>query len=266
MFTPPQIFGIVNITEDSFSDGGQFLAADKAIARAQKLLQDGAAAIDLGPASSNPDASDVSPEEEIRRLAPVVNRLQAIGATISIDSYRSETQRYALSKKVAYLNDIQGFADPEIYPELAEADCKLIIMHSIHRIGKAQKIESDPKTIMDTIYRFFEERIAALETAGVQRERMILDPGMGFFLGSNPEVSFEVLRNITALRERLALPVFISLSRKSFLRKITGRGIEEIQAATLSAEIYAALQGVDFIRTHDARALSDGLKVLKAIY
>ena len=138
-------------------------------------------------------------------------------------------------------------------------------MHAIQRFGKAQKRYSDPQTIMDTIYRFFDDRLAALENAGVNRQRLILDPGMGFFLGSNPEASLEVLRSIPALKQRYDLPVFISVSRKSFLRKLTGQDVGSVQAATLSAEIYAALQGADYIRTHDVQALNDALTIQNAL-
>ena len=260
-----KIFGIVNITKDSFSDGGKFFEAEAAISHALKLAEAGAYAIDLGPASSNPNAGEVPAAEEIRRLEPVVARLQEENITISIDSYRTATQRWAIHKNITYLNDIQGFADRNFYEELASSGCQLIVMHAIQRFGKAQKRYSDPQTIMDTIYRFFDDRLAALENAGVNRQRLILDPGMGFFLGSNPEASLEVLRSIPALKQRYDLPVFISVSRKSFLRKLTGQDVGSVQAATLSAEIYAALQGADYIRTHDVQALNDALTIQNAL-
>lgn len=264
MFLAPQIFGIVNITSDSFSDGGAYLAPDAAIAHARKLIADGADVIDLGPASSNPDAAPVSAATEIARIAPVLDALMAEKISVSLDSYRQETQRYALQRGVEYLNDIRGFPEHMIYPALAASEAKLIVMHAIQD-GQADRREAPEGDILDHITRFFEARIAALTSAGIARERIILDPGMGFFLGSSPEPSLAVLARFDELKARFDLPVFISVSRKSFLRKLTNRGANEAGAATLAAEIAISLAGVDFIRTHEPAPLRDSLKVLAAL-
>lgn len=219
------IFGIVNITSDSFSDGGRYLAPDAAIAQARKLMAEGADVIDLGPASSNPDAAPVSSDTEIARIAPVLDALKADGIPVSLDSYQPATQAYALSRGVAYLNDIRGFPDAA----------------------------------------FFDARIAALTGAGIKRNRLVLDPGMGFFLGAAPETSLSVLARFDELRLRFDLPVLLSVSRKSFLRALTGRGPGDVGAATLAAELAAAAGGADFIRTHEPRPLRDGLAVLAAL-
>ncbi|MGH7856518.1 MAG: dihydropteroate synthase, partial [Candidatus Binatia bacterium] len=244
--TRPSIVGVVNVTEDSFSDGGRFLDPDRAIEHALSLAGAGADVVELGPASSHPDAREVSPDEEIRRLEPVVARLLAAGVPVAIDSFRIETQRYALGRGVAFLNDIQGFPDPEIYPDLARSRCELVVMHSVQGRGRATRVETDPATIVERIERFFTERIASLEAAGVARDRLILDPGMGFFLGNNPEPSLVVLRWIPELKRRFGLPLLVSVSRKSFLRAITGRSVDELLSATLAAEIFAATRGVDY--------------------
>ncbi len=258
---PPQILGIVNITEDSFSDGGRFLVPERAIAQALALIEGGADIIDLGPASSHPDAKPVTADEEIRRLAPVMDALAARGIAVSVDSFLPETQRYAMAAGVAYLNDIQGFPNAEIYPDLASNTCRLIVMHAIQGRGIATRTQSDPGTILERVGHFFQRRINALEQAGIGRERLILDPGMGFFLGDQPEASLNMLRGLRALRELFGLPVLVSVSRKSFLRALTGRGVAQAGAATLAAELFAAAQGVDYIRTHDAGSLRDGLKI-----
>lgn len=257
----PLIFGIVNITPDSFSDGGKYFAADAAIAHARALVTEGADVIDLGPASSNPDAEPVSPEEEIRRLAPVMEALDADDIPLSVDSFRSETQAFALAHGARYLNDIQGFADEGFYPALAASDAGLVLMHSIQRKGNADRRATPAGDIVDTICVFFAERIAALEAAGISRSRLILDPGMGFFLGPKPETSFEVLSRIGEIEARFGLPVFISVSRKSFLRAVTGQAPGEAAAATLAAELLAALRGAAFIRTHEPGPLKDALAV-----
>jgi dihydropteroate synthase type 2 len=259
------ILGILNITEDSFSDGGKYLEADAALARAHALAADGAAILDIGAASSNPDAKAVPPDIEIARLAPVVAALKAQATPVSIDSFAPEVQRWALEQGVDYLNDIQGFPDEALYPELARATAKLIVMHSVQVRGKATRVAVAPEEIFERVSRFFEARIAALTGAGVVRERMILDPGMGFFLGSNPEASLTMLRRVADLKSYFGLPVLISVSRKSFLRALVGRPAQEAGSASLAAEIFAVSQGADYIRTHDPGALRDGLAVWKAL-
>ncbi|HEY6418792.1 MAG TPA: dihydropteroate synthase [Candidatus Binataceae bacterium] len=270
-FRAPKIVGIVNLTEDSFSDGGLYLQTDAAIARCLELVRDGADILDLGAASSNPDAKKVAPADEILRLEPVVDAIAAHGTEashateISIDTFKPEVQRWAAARDIAYLNDIRGFPDPSIYTDLARARCRLVVMHSIQRSERATRVASDAPAVIAAMYQFFEERIGALTGAGVARERLILDPGMGYFLGSSPEPSILALSGLAELRARFGLPILVSVSRKSFLGAITGRDVAERGAATLAAEIHAALSGADFIRTHDARQLRDAIKVIAAL-
>jgi dihydropteroate synthase type 2 len=260
-----RIFGILNITEDSFSDGGKFLDPEAALAQAVKLIDDGADAIDLGAASSNPRSEPVPPDIEIGRLAPVVLMAKERGWKISIDSFASETQLWALGEGVEYLNDIQGFSDASLHPYLASSNAKLIVMHSVQGLGRAQKIDTDPVGIIGRIADFFDARIDQLTHAGIARHRLILDPGMGLFVGTQPEVSLTVLRRLPQLKSAFRLPILISVSRKSFLRKLVGRTIAEIGPATLAAEIYAALHGADMVRTHEPKALRDALIVWSQI-
>jgi dihydropteroate synthase type 2 len=266
VFTRPRIVGIVNITEDSFSDGGRYLAPDAALAHARRLRSEGADVIELGPASSHPDAAPVTPAEECRRLAPVLDGLAADGTAVSVDSMHPQTQRLALAHGAAYLNDIQGFPDPDRYESLGVSDCQLIVMHSIQRRGNATRVYTDPDAIRARIDRFFADRLTALEVAGIQRERLIIDPGLGFFLGANPEPSLVALGAIGRLRTRFGVRVLVSPSRKSFLRELTGNDIPQIGPATLAAELYGAWAGVDYIRTHDVKALHDALTVLHALH
>ncbi|HEY6578094.1 MAG TPA: dihydropteroate synthase [Rhizomicrobium sp.] len=259
-----QIFGIVNLTEDSFSDGGLYLAADAALRRARALAAAGANVVDLGAAASNPRARAVSPQAEIERLAPVVDALTRDGIAVSIDSFAPETQLWALSRGVAYLNDIHGFARPELYPELAASATKLVVMHALRNDGPARRDDETPPNLFERVLAFFQARIAALAAAGVARERLILDPGMGLFLGRSRAASFGILRRISEVKQAFRLPVLISVSRKSFLRP-PGREPVESGAASLAAELFAAAQGVDFIRTHDPAALRDGLDVMEAL-
>lgn len=269
--TTPCILGIVNITRDSFSDGGKYLDAQNAIAHARQLATDGAQILDLGAASSHPDGEKVTPQQEIARLEPVIAGLRGTvndsNVSISVDSYRPEVQRFALSQPdVAYLNDINGFAHPELYPELAAAThSQLIVMHSVQGFGQADRRETPANEILERTLTFFDRRVTALTAAGVARERLILDPGMGFFLGSTPDASLAILRGIPELKRRFDLPVLISVSRKSFLGALTGRETAERGAATLAAELYAARAGADYLRTHDVAALRDGLVMESAL-
>lgn len=262
---PVRTLGIVNITEDSFSDGGKFLASEDAIAHAVRLAATGADIIDLGGAPSHPNAKPVAPELEVARLAPVVTALRARGIPTSVDSFSPQVQRWALSEGVEYLNDIQGFPFPDMYPLLAGSPARLIVMHSVQGLGPATRVAIDPQTIFARVVRFFEQRLAALAASGIARERLILDPGMGLFLGTRREASFEILRRLGELKTRFGLPVLVSVSRKSFLRSFIGRAASEAGAASLAAELYACFGGADFIRTHEPAAIKDALALWYAI-
>jgi dihydropteroate synthase type 2 len=262
----PAILGIVNVTEDSFSDGGRLLDPAAALAHARRLVAAGAQIIDLGAAASNVDAKPVAAAEEIRRLDPLITALIADGTPVSIDSFVPEVQRFAIIRGAAFLNDIQGFPDQCFYPELASANCRLVVMHAVHGRGPAQLVELTADAVWARIHAFFAERVEALERGGVARDRLILDPGMGFFLSSRPEASLRVLAGLDRLKAAFGLPILISVSRKSFLRAVTGRSsAAELGAATLAAELFAAANGADYIRTHDPGALADALKVVAAM-
>jgi dihydropteroate synthase type 2 len=262
----PRLFGILNITEDSFSDGGRHLDPARAIAAAKRLAADGADVIDLGAAASNIAAKPVASEEEIRRLTPVIAALQSERITISVDSFAPATQSFALRAGVDFLNDIQGFPETALYPELAVSRCRLVVMHAVQERGRARRVAIPAGEIWHRIEAFFAARIAALEGAGIARDRLILDPGMGFFLGSDADASLTVLAGLDRLKRRFGLPVLVSVSRKSFLAAVTGRrNPGELDAATLAAELYAVAAGADYVRTHDPAALRDGLSVMAAL-
>jgi dihydropteroate synthase type 2 len=252
----PGLFGIVNLTADSFSDGGLYLDPARAIEHARQLARDGADVIDLGPASSHPKADPVDPGTELERLRPVLDALQAARIPISVDSWRIETQRFALTRGAAWLNDVRGFPNAELYPELAGAACRLVVMHA-----SPQGVWAGWAAVL----RFFEARLAALVRAGIAEARIALDPGMGLFLSERPEPSLEVLQRIPELRQRFGRELLVSVSRKSFLGALTGRKPQERGAATLAAELWAAARGADWIRTHDVRALRDALRVAEAL-
>ncbi len=224
MFQRPFILGIVNITPDSFSDGGKYFAADAAIAHARKLAAEGADVIDLGPASSNPDAAPVPPEEEIRRLGPVLEALAADGIAVSVDSFRPETQAHALAHGAQYLNDIHGFDTPHFYP--APGGFRGAFDPDALDSGARQR--RPPGRAGGGHRRTYLPLLRSRGSSGSKRQglrgtALVLDPGMGFFLGPTPETSFEVLARLGEIKSRFGLPLLVSVSRKSFLRALTGR-------------------------------------------
>jgi dihydropteroate synthase type 2 len=261
----PLLVGIVNITEDSFSDGGRYLDPAAAIAHARRLRAEGADIIELGPAASHPGSRPVTARQERQRLAPVLERLAADGIPVSVDSSQPQTLRFAISAGAAYLNDIHGFGDPGLYPMLASAQCRLIVMHAVQAAGAATTVVTDPAAVWAGTGRFFAQRLAALQAAGIGRDRLIIDPGLGYFLGSTPAPSLAALAGIRELKDTFGVPLLASPSRKSFLRTLTGRDVAQSGPATLAAEVFAAWQGADYIRTHDVAAARDALTVLRAI-
>jgi dihydropteroate synthase type 1 len=245
------VFGILNLTEDSFFDESRRLDPAGAVTAAIEMLRVGSDVVDVGPAASHPDARPVSPADEIRRIAPLLDALSDQMHRVSIDSFQPETQRYALKRGVGYLNDIQGFPDPALYPDIAEADCRLVVMHSAQRDGIATRTgHLRPEDALDEIVRFFEARVSALRRSGVAADRLILDPGMGFFLSPAPETSLHVLSNLQKLKSALGLPLLVSVSRKSFLGATVGLPVKDLGPASLAAELHAIGNGADYVRTH----------------
>ncbi|MFH1746689.1 MAG: dihydropteroate synthase [Planctomycetota bacterium] len=258
-----RIFGILNLTHDSFSDGGRYIEPHVAVEHARRMIAAGAYAIDVGAESSHPDAENVSAEEEIARLTPVIRELKAEGMRISVDTYKPTVMRHVLDLGVDYINDITALRNPEAVAVVRDADVGLIIMHSIASTARAERRKADPARIMERILEFFRRRLGELAQASVDPERIILDPGMGFFLGSDAQASVAVLRELPRLSE-LGLPVLVSTSRKSFIGALLGtpdqpRPPSERAAGTLATELWAARQGAAYIRTHDVGALHDAL-------
>ncbi|GIX43161.1 MAG: dihydropteroate synthase [Leptospiraceae bacterium] len=257
--------GILNITEDSFSDGGEYLSIEKAKNQLINLSQY-SDVIDIGAISSNPMGKDVSIEEEIKRLKPIIEFAIENNIPISIDTWRYETQKFCLNYQIKYLNDINGFPNSDLYPLLRDHEVKLIVMHQISS-GRAQMDqEVDHNQIFYSIINFFDDRLNALIQAGISKERILIDPGMGFFLGNNYLNSFCVINMIPELKKRYGLPVYVSVSRKSFLGKVANiENPKERNYVTLACEIALILKGVDWIRTHNPKAIKDSLKLLNYI-
>jgi dihydropteroate synthase type 2 len=254
-----EVVGIVNITEDSFSDGT--VDRDAAIAHGERLLADGADWLDLGAESSNPAGRDVPPAVEIERLLPLIHHFRG-RVRLSVDTVKATVMDAALAAGVEAINDVSAGADEECVAVMRRYPRALwVLMHARNERARAEVVDRPDAGIVSEIVNFFEARIAMLD---VDRERLVIDPGMGFFLGATPAPSLAVLRDLPGLLA-LDLPLYVCVSRKSFLGAITARAVHERGAATLAAELWAVHHGARYIRTHDVRALRDALNVERAI-
>lgn len=259
-------FGIVNVTRDSFSDGGRYLLPAAAIAQGERLLAAGADVLDLGAESTHPAAEDVPAEVELERLQPVIAAFAARGVPISVDTRKPAVMAAVLPLGVQWLNDVAGFRSDAAMAVVARAgpQVRFVAMFARRTDGRARAAPLPTDTLLDELRAFCRERIAAFAALGIARDRLVLDPGMGFFLGAGAEPSLRVLRELPALQREFG-PLLVSVSRKSFLGDLTGLPVAERWAPTLAAELWAARCGVPWIRTHDVQALRSAWAVECAI-
>lgn len=259
----PMIMGIVNVTPDSFSDDGSFLERNAAIDHALKLVEDGADILDIGGESTRPGADPVSVDEELRRVVEVIAAVrEQTDRLISIDTTKAEVARQALVAGADIVNDISGLTfDPEIIGVCAESTCGVICMHIQ---GTPQTMQAEPcyDDVVRDVCRYLKDRLNVLEQAGIARERVVIDPGIGF--GKTAQHNVDLLSNIATLRD-LDRPVLIGHSRKRFLAKVLGRPVEERVSGTIGVAIAVAAQGADMIRVHDVRESRDALLAWHAI-
>jgi dihydropteroate synthase len=256
-----KLMGVVNVTPDSFSDGGLFLDAEAAIAHGRQLAWEGAEILDVGGESTRPGAEEVSAEEEMARVAPVVRGL-ADTATVSIDTSKAAVAAAALDAGATIVNDVTALRhDPEIAPLCAERGAGLILMHMQ---GEPRTMQQNPTydDVVDEVKAFLAERMEVAIDAGVAEERIWLDPGIGF--GKNLDHNLELLRRLGELRE-LARPLVIGTSRKSFIGKIDGSPVEERLGGTIASSVLAAAEGAEVLRVHDVAEAAQATKVATAI-
>ena len=256
----PLIMGVVNITPDSFSDGGRFLDPARAIAHGRKLIEEGADLIDLGAESSRPGAAAVvSADEELRRLLPVLRGLRDV--PLSVDTVKPEVMSAALAEGAAMINDINALRAPGALAAVAASDAAVCLMHMQGSPGTMQQDPSYADVVAE-VKAFLQERIDSVCAAGIALERVVVDPGFGF--GKTLEHNLELLRH---LREFAALgaPVLAGWSRKSSLGKITGKPAADRLAASIAVALIAAQNGAEILRVHDVAATRDALSVLAAV-
>jgi dihydropteroate synthase len=255
------IMGVVNVTPDSFSDGGRYLDPQAAVAQGRRLVDEGARMLDVGGESTRPGADAVPVDEELRRVLPVVEGLTSTGAAISIDTSKAAVAAAALDAGASYVNDVTAFrGDPGLAGLVADrgVDCCLM-----HMLGTPRTMQDDPRydDVVSEVKAFLEERLAFAVAEGVGEERVMLDPGIGF--GKTVAHNLELLRRLDEI-VAIGRPVVFGVSRKSFLGRITGREPDERAVATAAANVLALERGASVFRVHDVPETLDALAVAAA--
>ncbi|GBR70320.1 dihydropteroate synthase [Gluconobacter kanchanaburiensis] len=254
------VMGIVNVTPDSFSDGGRFLRPETALEHGRALVADGADVLDVGGESTRPGFEPVPAEEEWARLSPVVGELVAEGVTVSIDTTKAFVARRALEAGAMVINDVWGFqADADMASVVADSDALAIVMHNRHAVDEALDLRADWR-------RFFDTSLEHAERAGLPRDRVVLDPGVGF--GKTQLQNVEAVARLGELRAEYDLPVLLGVSRKSMFGHFLGRPTSDRLAGTLATHLYGVEQGATMLRVHDVREHVDALtmrQILKGV-
>ncbi len=257
----PLIMGVVNVTPDSFSDGGHFLQAQAAVDHARRLIDEGADLLDVGGESTRPGAAPVALDEERRRVLPVIEALAGAGVPLSVDTQKPELMREAVAAGAALINDVNGFEAPGALEAVAGSDCAICIMH---RQGDPRTMQKAPQysDVVAEVDAWLRQRAAAAVQAGIARERIVLDPGFGF--GKTLEHNLALLRGLKVLAAA-GYPVLAGLSRKSMIGALTGGPVGERMAGSVAAALLAAQRGAAILRVHDVAATRDVLKIWQAV-
>lgn len=257
----PLVMGIVNVTPDSFSDGGQHLQRDAALAHAQQLIAEGADILDIGGESTRPGARPVSIQEEMDRVLPIIEELRDAAVPISIDTFKPEVMLAAIAAGAQMVNDINALQDAAAMNAVAASHAAVCLMH---KQGNPQTMQEQPvyQNVVAEVRAFLGERIAAAEAAGIQSDRIVIDPGFGF--GKTLAHNLALLQGLNELAA-LGVPVLAGLSRKSMLGALTGQDVAQRLPASVAAALIAVQRGANIVRVHDVRATVDALKILRAV-
>jgi dihydropteroate synthase len=257
----PLIMGVVNVTPDSFSDGGRFLGLQQAVEHARFLVEAGADILDIGGESSRPGAQPVGIDEELRRVMPVLQQLAQMPVPVSVDTCNPEVMRRAIAEGAAMVNDINALREPGALAAVAQSQAAVCLMHMQ---GRPRTMQQDPhyQDVLSEVTAFLSERVEAAQHAGIERERIIIDPGFGF--GKNTGHNLELLRGLSRIAG-LGQPVLVGLSRKSLFGKITGKAVGDRVSASVAAALLAVEHGAALVRVHDVAATRDALMVWQAV-
>jgi dihydropteroate synthase len=257
----PLIMGVVNVTPDSFSDGGRFLSTHQAVEHARMLVEEGADILDIGGESSRPGAEPVGLDEELRRVMPVLEQLAQLPIPVSVDTCKPEVMRRAIAAGAAMVNDINALREPGALEAVAESQAAVCLMHMQ---GEPRTMQQHPhyQDVLTEVTAFLAQRVEAARQAGIARERIVIDPGFGF--GKKTGHNLALLRGLRGIAG-LGQPVLVGLSRKSLFAKITGKAVADRVSASVAAALLAAERGAALVRVHDVAATRDALLVLIAI-
>ncbi|GGY19633.1 dihydropteroate synthase [Pseudoduganella dura] len=253
--------GILNVTPDSFSDGGKFAALDFALSHAEQMIRDGADILDVGGESTRPGAPVVPAEEELRRVLPVLYALRDCGTPVSLDTYKPVLMKEAVLAGVDMINDINAFRAPGAIEAVRDSDCALCIMHMLDKPITMQDKPVYDDVVLEVI-AFLRERIDALTAAGIDRDRLWIDPGFGF--GKTVEHNYALLKAGRRLVAELGVPLLAGLSRKSMIGAVTGKPVEGRLAGSIGGALAAVAHGARIVRVHDVAETVDALKVWHA--
>jgi dihydropteroate synthase len=257
-----QLMGVVNVTPDSFSDGGLYLNPEVAVAHGLVLVEAGAEILDVGGESTRPGAEPVGEEEELRRVVPVIQGLRNAGSRISVDTSKAAVAAAALDAGAEIVNDVTALrGDPGMASLLTERGATVVLMHML---GEPRTMQEDPRyeDVVDDVKAFLAGRLEAAVAAGVDEDRVWLDPGIGF--GKTAAHNMELLRRLGELRE-LGRPLVVGTSRKSFIGRIDGSPADQRLGGTISSSVLAAAEGADVLRVHDVAEMRQALTVATAI-
>jgi dihydropteroate synthase len=257
----PLIMGVVNVTPDSFSDGGRFFDPASATEHARRLVAEGADILDIGGESTRPGAAPVSEAEEAARVLPVLDALAGVAVPISVDTRHPPLMRLALERGASMINDVQALSAPGALHAVGESDCAVCLTHMHGEPGTMQAAPAYADVVAE-VRAFLGGRLAACEAAGMARERLVIDPGFGF--GKTYRHNLQLLRALPELAG-LGVPVLAGLSRKAMLGRITGRSVDERLAGSVAAAMLAVERGAAIVRVHDVAATRDALSVLCAV-
>lgn len=257
----PLVMGILNVTPDSFSDGGRFQTLEFAVSRAEEMIAEGVDLIDIGGESSRPGAPALALDEELRRVMPVLYATRDLGRPLSIDTYKPQVMREAIIAGVDMINDINAFRSPGALDVVAKSDCGLCVMHMQ---GTPASMQQDPayKEVVSDVIAFLKERVGAMVDAGIDPERICLDPGFGF--GKTVEHNYALLRNIGRIEQECARPVLAGVSRKSMIGAVTGKPVERRLAGNIAGALAAIAHGARIVRVHDVVETVDAVRVWQA--
>lgn len=259
----PLVMGILNVTPDSFSDGGQFRSLELALSHAEQMMAEGVDIIDIGGESSRPGAQPLPLDEELRRVMPVIYALRDCGKPLSVDTYKPEVMREAIAAGADMINDINGFRAQGALSAVKESDCALCIMH-MQRDPTTMQQQPQYKDVISDVAAFLQERVAVMDAEGIRRERLCIDPGFGF--GKTLEHNLALLKNLGKFAAELDLPVLAGISRKSMVGAITGKPVEQRLAGSIAANLAAIAHGARILRVHDVAETIDAIKVWQAVH